>query len=197
MGKRRQNRRWSLEEKRRVVQRMESCRHQDLADELEVDRRQLYAWRMRYGARQKAGRGGARAAVGAGSSPVARGPRQEGDGSGFLAGCLAKNRGCDGRATQAMAQPHLRRNRTSRAGARAQYEPGGQSLRQCSLRKFYQNAERGGNLHPVSMATGPIWKGTWWNFWSSTITIADCIRRWGIVLGPASSRAYGQKRAGS
>ena len=45
MGKRR-NRRWSSEEKRRVVERMESCRHQDLADELEVDRRQLYAWRM-------------------------------------------------------------------------------------------------------------------------------------------------------
>ena len=45
MGKQR-NRRWSLEEKRRVVERMESCRHQDLADELEVDRRQLYAWRM-------------------------------------------------------------------------------------------------------------------------------------------------------
>jgi transposase-like protein len=50
MGKRRQNRRqnrrWSLEEKRRMVQRMESCGHQDLADELGVDRRQLYAWRM-------------------------------------------------------------------------------------------------------------------------------------------------------
>jgi transposase-like protein len=45
MGKQR-NRRWSWEEKRRVVERMESCRHQDLADELEVDRRQLYAWRM-------------------------------------------------------------------------------------------------------------------------------------------------------
>ena len=42
----RQNRQWSLEEKRRIVQRMESCRHQDLADELEIDRRQLYAWRM-------------------------------------------------------------------------------------------------------------------------------------------------------
>jgi len=46
MAKRRQNRRWSLEEKRGIVQRMESCRHQDLADELGVDRRQLYAWRM-------------------------------------------------------------------------------------------------------------------------------------------------------
>lgn len=29
-----------------MVQRMESCGHQDLADELGVDRRQLYAWRM-------------------------------------------------------------------------------------------------------------------------------------------------------
>ena len=45
MGKRR-NRRWSLEEKRGIVARMESCPHQDLADELGVDRRQLYAWRM-------------------------------------------------------------------------------------------------------------------------------------------------------
>ncbi|HLW55242.1 MAG TPA: transposase [Candidatus Angelobacter sp.] len=39
------NRRWSAEEKRRIVERMQSCRHQDLADELGVDRRQLYAWR--------------------------------------------------------------------------------------------------------------------------------------------------------
>jgi transposase-like protein len=45
MAKRR-NRRWSLEQKGRIVQRMESCRHQDLADELGVDRRQLYAWRL-------------------------------------------------------------------------------------------------------------------------------------------------------
>ena len=45
MGKRR-NRRWSLAEKQGIVQRMESSRHQELADELGVDRRQLYAWRM-------------------------------------------------------------------------------------------------------------------------------------------------------
>jgi transposase-like protein len=45
MGKR-ENRRWSWEEKRRIVGRMEEERHQDLADELGVDRRQLYAWRM-------------------------------------------------------------------------------------------------------------------------------------------------------
>jgi transposase-like protein len=44
MGERRY-RSWSLDEKRRIVARMESCRHQDLADELKVDRRQLYAWR--------------------------------------------------------------------------------------------------------------------------------------------------------
>src|SRR5215467_13696322 len=40
------NRRWNVEEKRRIVARMESCRHQDLADEIGVDRRQLYEWRM-------------------------------------------------------------------------------------------------------------------------------------------------------
>jgi transposase-like protein len=45
MGDRR-NRRWSLEEKRKIVARMDSCRHQDLADEVGVDRRQLYEWRM-------------------------------------------------------------------------------------------------------------------------------------------------------
>lgn len=44
--KKQKNRRWSLEEKQRIVGRMESCHHQDLADELGVDRRQLYAWRM-------------------------------------------------------------------------------------------------------------------------------------------------------
>lgn len=45
MGERR-NRSWSWDEKQRIVARMESCRHQDLADELGVDRRQLYRWRM-------------------------------------------------------------------------------------------------------------------------------------------------------
>ena len=45
MGKRK-NRHWSEEEKRRIVERMKSSRHQDVADELGVDRRQLYAWRM-------------------------------------------------------------------------------------------------------------------------------------------------------
>lgn len=44
--KKRKNRRWSLEEKRKIVERMQSCGHQDLAEELGVDRRQLYAWRM-------------------------------------------------------------------------------------------------------------------------------------------------------
>jgi transposase-like protein len=41
----RKNRRWSWEEKRRIVSRMTREGHQELADELEVDRRQLYAWR--------------------------------------------------------------------------------------------------------------------------------------------------------
>lgn len=41
----RKNRRWSWEEKRRIVSRMAREGHQDLADELAVDRRQLYAWR--------------------------------------------------------------------------------------------------------------------------------------------------------
>jgi transposase-like protein len=42
----RKNRRWSWEEKRQIVSRMARERHQDLADELKVDRRYLYAWRM-------------------------------------------------------------------------------------------------------------------------------------------------------
>lgn len=41
----RKNRRWSWEDKRRIVSRMEKEGHQELADELEVDRRQLYSWR--------------------------------------------------------------------------------------------------------------------------------------------------------
>lgn len=39
------NRRWTLEEKRRAVERMRVCGHEKLAKELEVDRRQLYRWR--------------------------------------------------------------------------------------------------------------------------------------------------------
>jgi transposase-like protein len=38
-------RRWSLEQKREAVARMTSCRHEQLAEELGVHRRQLYAWR--------------------------------------------------------------------------------------------------------------------------------------------------------
>lgn len=39
------NRRWSLEQKRRAVERMKSCGHDKLAEELKIQRRQLYAWR--------------------------------------------------------------------------------------------------------------------------------------------------------
>ncbi len=40
------NRRWSLEEKRRAVERMKICGHERLARELGIHRRQLYEWRM-------------------------------------------------------------------------------------------------------------------------------------------------------
>lgn len=58
MGERRY-RTWTLDEKRRIVARMKSCRHQDLADELKVDRRQLYAWRkqVRQAAEEPVGEG--------------------------------------------------------------------------------------------------------------------------------------------
>jgi transposase-like protein len=39
------NRRWTLEQKRRAVERMKSCGHDKLAGELKIQRRQLYAWR--------------------------------------------------------------------------------------------------------------------------------------------------------
>jgi transposase-like protein len=39
-------RRWSLEEKQRAVERMKSCGHEQLAKELGIHKRQLYAWRM-------------------------------------------------------------------------------------------------------------------------------------------------------
>lgn len=39
------NRRWSLEEKRQAVERMKVCGHNKLAQELKIQRRQLYAWR--------------------------------------------------------------------------------------------------------------------------------------------------------
>lgn len=42
----RTNRRWSLEQKQEAVARMTSCRHEQLAKELGIQRRQLYAWRM-------------------------------------------------------------------------------------------------------------------------------------------------------
>lgn len=39
------NRRWSLEEKQRAVERLRSTRHRELAKELGVEKRQLYEWR--------------------------------------------------------------------------------------------------------------------------------------------------------
>jgi transposase-like protein len=39
------NRKWSLEQKRAAVARMEGTTHGLLAAELGVDKRQLYAWR--------------------------------------------------------------------------------------------------------------------------------------------------------
>ncbi len=39
------NRRWTLSEKRAAVERMKSCGHDKLAAELQIQRRQLYAWR--------------------------------------------------------------------------------------------------------------------------------------------------------
>ena len=39
------NRRWSLEEKQRAVERLRNTRHRELARELGVEKRQLYEWR--------------------------------------------------------------------------------------------------------------------------------------------------------
>src|SRR5258706_16389441 len=39
------NRRWSLEEKQRAVERMRSTRHRELAKELGIQKKQLYEWR--------------------------------------------------------------------------------------------------------------------------------------------------------
>lgn len=39
------NRRWTLSEKRAAVERMKICGHDKLAAELQIQRRQLYAWR--------------------------------------------------------------------------------------------------------------------------------------------------------
>jgi transposase-like protein len=38
-------RRWTMEEKRRAVERMRICRHEKLAQELGIPKRQLYYWR--------------------------------------------------------------------------------------------------------------------------------------------------------
>lgn len=41
----RRYRRWTWEEKCRAVERMKSCRHEKLAQELGITKRQLYTWR--------------------------------------------------------------------------------------------------------------------------------------------------------
>jgi len=41
----RKYRRWTMEEKRQAVERMPSCRHEELAREIGIPKRQLYLWR--------------------------------------------------------------------------------------------------------------------------------------------------------
>ena len=41
----RRYRRWTLEQKRQAVERMSSCRHEKLAEEIGIPKRQLYSWR--------------------------------------------------------------------------------------------------------------------------------------------------------
>lgn len=45
MERRKKYQRWSWEEKRRAVERMNRCSPQQLADELGIHKRQLYEWR--------------------------------------------------------------------------------------------------------------------------------------------------------
>ncbi len=41
----RRYRRWTMEQKRQAVERMSSCRHAKLAEEIGIPQRQLYSWR--------------------------------------------------------------------------------------------------------------------------------------------------------
>lgn len=41
----RRYRRWTIEQKRQAVERMSSCRHAKLAEEIGIPQRQLYSWR--------------------------------------------------------------------------------------------------------------------------------------------------------
>ncbi len=49
------HRSWTIEEKRRAVERMKSCGHDKLAAEYGVGRRQLYAWRAQLRRREALG----------------------------------------------------------------------------------------------------------------------------------------------
>lgn len=53
----RKYRRWTLEEKRQAVERMASCRHEQLAKELGIPKRQLYFWRQEMRLRKRVAEG--------------------------------------------------------------------------------------------------------------------------------------------
>ena len=53
----RRYRRWTLEQKRQAVERMASCRHEQLAEEIGIPKRQLYSWRKDLQPRQSAREG--------------------------------------------------------------------------------------------------------------------------------------------
>lgn len=48
----RRYRNWTQEEKRRAVERMSSCRHEELAQEIGISKRQLYTWRKELWAKE-------------------------------------------------------------------------------------------------------------------------------------------------
>lgn len=49
----RRYRRWTLEQKRQAVERMTTCRHEELAKEMGIPKRQLYSWRKDLQPRRK------------------------------------------------------------------------------------------------------------------------------------------------
>lgn len=53
----RRYRRWTLEQKRQAVERMTTCRHEELAKEMGIPKRQLYSWRKDLQPRRKVEKG--------------------------------------------------------------------------------------------------------------------------------------------
>src|SRR5262249_49890437 len=105
----------------------------------------------------------------------------------FISSNICRRRSTSGRASSSFRSWRAIRQRGIRGGSRkawhdSEHEPPGQSLRQCKLRKLYENFETGGDLRKPIQRLSYICVPTSKNLSTNTTTGNDCTLPWATVL---------------